>query len=171
MKTKKKLFMLLAVLMASLVFLTACGGEKTDKLKEDANEVKEDVKDLGEDAKDKVEDKADEVTDKVEEKTTEVRVANLTNDIVKEFKKVEIKDLKITSDIKDPSQLSIADIYLYIDEEDKARAEELIETYSEIFIKELNKEESYEEVILIWTSPNHDDDNPIEKITYVPKEK
>ncbi len=149
MKMKRKL-VLGGLALALSLSLVACGEEK---LAEDDQDEKYMVE--GE------EEPVD--SEKIEEINTINRVIRLVNNVVEEeLEDVHFLDSKIVPEIDEPEKVHIADIYLFLDVEDKDQAEKLIEDYSKVIMERFDSQEDYEEVILIWTSPNHNKENAIE---------
>lgn len=149
MKIRKKIILggLACALSLSLV---ACG---TDNQPEDDHEKEYMVEGQDEPVN----------KEKAEEINTINRIIRLVNEVVDEkFEDVHFLDSKIVPEVDEPEKVHIADIFLFINEDNKEKAEQLIEEYSKVLIDRFDKEEDYEEVILIWTSPNHNKENAIE---------
>lgn len=160
MKLKRKVLIGMSVMLASSMILTACG-------KGDVDKAVEDVKQEGENITDKAEEKGEELTDKAKSDNVIVdTVVDVEEIIAKNFKKVELKDFKIETELENADRLYIADLYLYLDVEDKDEAEKLIDAYSEVLFKELYEKREYTETTLQWTTPNHDEENQIIKEDY-----
>lgn len=168
----KKKAVLLSLSVAAALAITGCGKKDVEEPKEDENieqqvEVEEDVK---EEEKEEVEEQTSEEdsedkNDKEIEKETIFRVLDLTDEIIEDnFEKVQLKDFKISGRTEAPEKLYIADLYLHLDVDNKEEAEKLIEEYSETFMSKFDSKEDYEEVILIWSTPAHEE--TIEKEYY-----
>lgn len=166
MKLKRKLLVLTALGLSMTLFLTACG-KKGEEVKEDVKEGVEEVEEGASDLKENAEEKVEELSDKEKEQKLELETVVFVEEIIKEdFKNVKLEDHKISGRLGAPEELYIADLFLYIDVENKEEAEELIKTYSKILTDKLYAEYKYEEVVLNWTSPNHDKDHAIEVEDY-----
>ncbi len=148
MKLKKRGLVVGSLVLASILLLTAC----TSKGKpEETN--KEEI--------------TEEVSDKEKEDGTRIDTVVLVENIIGEnFENVRLKNYKIDGRMDNPEELYIADLELYLDVEDKEEAERLISEYSEVLFEKLYEKKKYEEVVLIWTSPNHKEGEEIEKIDY-----
>lgn len=154
MNNKKRILLGISVVMAASLALTACGGKKGTEGKNEetakVDAVEEDV----------------ELTEKEKETKTLSNSLEEAVALIGDMKDVELVDIKPQTDINDPERLYILDLKLNINVEDKEEAEKLMEEYSNKFFEEMYKLEKYEEVTILWTSPNHPEADAVEIIDY-----